>query len=103
VQVDVARIGGITPWLKTAHLAESFNVPVCPHFLMELHVALSCAVPNGRWLEYIPQLDSLVQKPMTIRDGYGIPSPEPGLGIDWDFERIAASAVPGATFAVGAA
>ena len=26
VQVDVARIGGITPWLKTAHLAEAFNV-----------------------------------------------------------------------------
>ena len=38
VQVDVARIGGITPWLKTAHLAETFNVTVCPHFLMELHV-----------------------------------------------------------------
>ena len=38
VQVDVARIGGITPWLKTAHLAEAFNIAVCPHFLMELHV-----------------------------------------------------------------
>jgi len=32
VQVDCARIGGITPWLKVAHLAETFNVPVCPHF-----------------------------------------------------------------------
>ncbi len=40
VQVDVARIGGITPWLKVAHLAEAFNVVVCPHFLMELHVSL---------------------------------------------------------------
>ena len=30
VQVDVARIGGITPWLKVAHLAETFNIPVCP-------------------------------------------------------------------------
>ena len=28
VQVDVARIGGITPWLKVAHLAETFNVQV---------------------------------------------------------------------------
>ena len=26
VQVDCARIGGITPWLKVAHLAETFNV-----------------------------------------------------------------------------
>ena len=102
VQVDVARIGGITPWLKTAHLAESFNVAVCPHFLMELHVSLSCAVPNGRWLEYIPQLDSLVQQPMAMRDGYAVPSSAPGLGIDWDFDRIAAATVPGSAFGIGA-
>ena len=57
VQVDCARIGGITPWLKVAHLAEAFNVAVCPHFLMELHVSLTAAVPNGAWVEYIPQLD----------------------------------------------
>ena len=69
VQVDVARIGGITPWLKTAHLAETFNVRVCPHFLMELHVALCCAVPNARWLEYIPQLDDITAERMTIRRG----------------------------------
>ena len=30
VQVDVARIGGITPWLKVAHLAEAFNVARVP-------------------------------------------------------------------------
>ena len=58
VQVDCARIGGITPWLKVAHLAETFNVAVCPHFLMELHVSLVAAVPNGAWVEYIPQLDA---------------------------------------------
>ena len=59
VQVDVGRIGGITPWLKVAHAAEAFDMPVCPHFLMELHVSLVCAVPNGRYVEYIPQLDEL--------------------------------------------
>ena len=57
VQVDVGRIGGITPWLKVAHAAEAFDIPVCPHFLMELHVSLACAVQNGRYVEYIPQLD----------------------------------------------
>jgi L-alanine-DL-glutamate epimerase-like enolase superfamily enzyme len=88
VQVDVARIGGITPWLKTAHLAESFNIPVCPHFLMELHVALCCAVPNARWLEYIPQLEDLTTERMTIEAGYAKPSPAPGLGIAWDLAAI---------------
>ncbi|HYZ62523.1 MAG TPA: mandelate racemase/muconate lactonizing enzyme family protein [Acetobacteraceae bacterium] len=92
VQVDAARIGGITPWLKVAHLAESFNVPVCPHFLMELHVGLTCAVPNGRWVEHIPQLDAITSAPMRIEAGRAIPSPEPGLGIAWDWDAIAAMA-----------
>jgi L-alanine-DL-glutamate epimerase-like enolase superfamily enzyme len=88
VQVDVARIGGITPWLKVAHLAEAFNVAVCPHFLMELHVGLCCAVPNGRWVEYIPQLEAITERGLDIRDGRAYPSPEPGLGINWDWDAI---------------
>jgi L-alanine-DL-glutamate epimerase-like enolase superfamily enzyme len=88
VQVDVGRIGGITPWLKVAHLAETFNVPVCPHFLMELHVALCCAVPNARWVEYIPQLDRITTEGMRIENGRALPSAEPGLGIAWDWPAI---------------
>ncbi len=95
VQVDVGRIGGITPWLKVAHMAEAFNIAVCPHFLMELHVALCAAVPNARWVEYIPQLDELTGERMQIRDGRAIPSSKPGLGIDWDFDAIEALTVEG--------
>ena len=72
VQVDVARIGGITPWLKVAHAAEAFDMPVCPHFLMELHVSLACAVPNGRYVEYIPQLDDLTTSRLAIEDGMAV-------------------------------
>ncbi|WP_108662859.1 mandelate racemase/muconate lactonizing enzyme family protein [Acuticoccus kandeliae] len=93
VQVDVARIGGITPWLKVAHLAETFNIAVCPHFLMELHVSLCAAVPNARWVEYIPQLDPITREGMRIEAGAAIPSPAPGLGIDWDWDAIARVAV----------
>jgi L-alanine-DL-glutamate epimerase-like enolase superfamily enzyme len=88
VQVDVGRIGGITPWLKVAHAAEAFNIPVCPHFLMELHVSLVCAVQNGKYVEYIPQLDDLTGKRMKIADGYGYAPTEPGIGIDWDWDRV---------------
>jgi len=93
VQVDCARIGGITPWLKVAHLAETFNVPVCPHFLMELHVSLSAAVPNGAWVEYIPQLDDVTTSRMAMADGFAIPPSTPGLGIDWDWQAIDRHAV----------
>ncbi len=88
VQADVARIGGITPWLKVAHLAESFNVPICPHFLMELHVSLVAAVPNGAWLEYIPQLDDITTGRLTIDDGHAQAPDTPGLGIDWNWDAI---------------
>ncbi len=93
VQVDCARIGGITPWLKVAHLAEAFNVAVCPHFLMELHVSLAAAVPNGAWVEYIPQLDAITTSRMTMRDGHALPADAPGLGIEWDFDAIDALAL----------
>jgi L-alanine-DL-glutamate epimerase-like enolase superfamily enzyme len=100
VQADVARIGGITPWLKVAHLAECFNVSICPHFLMELHVSLCAAVPNARWVEYIPQLDTLTTAPMKIEAGHAIPSSEPGLGIAWDLDAITAHCVPGSSFVI---
>jgi L-alanine-DL-glutamate epimerase-like enolase superfamily enzyme len=90
VQVDAARIGGITPWLKVAHLAEAFNVAVSPHFLMELHVSLVAAVPNGRWVEYIPQLDAITTSRLEIREGRAIPPSSPGLGIEWDWDAITA-------------
>lgn len=88
VQVDVARIGGITPWLKVAHLAEAHNIPVCPHFLMELHVSLVCAIPNAPWLEYIPQLDDITTQGMRMEKGQAYPSEKPGLGIEWDWSEI---------------
>jgi L-alanine-DL-glutamate epimerase-like enolase superfamily enzyme len=88
IQVDVARVGGITPWLKVAHLAESFNVDVCPHFLMELHVSLVAAVPNGRYVEHIPQLRAITQTEMTITDGRALAPETIGLGIDWNRDAI---------------
>ena len=88
VQTDVARIGGITPWLKVAHAAEAFDVPVCPHFLMELHVSLACAVPNGRYVEYIPQLDDLTTEGMKVENGMAVAPSAPGIGIAWDWEAV---------------
>ena len=73
VQVDAGRIGGITPWLKVAHMAECFNIAVSPHFLMELHVSLCASVPNARWVEYIPQLDEITRQQMSIRNGKAVP------------------------------
>ncbi|MFW2543933.1 mandelate racemase/muconate lactonizing enzyme family protein [Primorskyibacter sp. 2E107] len=99
VQADVARVGGITPWLKIAHLAEAHNLAICPHFLMELHVSLVCAVPNAPWLEYIPQLDD-VAAPMGRDGGMALAPMAPGLGIDWDVDRLRALTSAGSAFEI---
>ena len=93
VQVDCARIGGITPWLKVAHLAETFNVAVCPHFLMELHVSLTAAVPNGAGSSTFRSSTTITTSRLAIDDGYALPPAAPGLGIDWDFAAIDRAAV----------
>ncbi len=101
VQADVARVGGITPWLKVAHLAEAHNLSICPHFLMEIHVSLVCAVPNAPWLEYIPQLDDIAA-PMAREGGFALAPTAPGIGIDWDEGALKARTTEGSKFEVTA-
>ncbi len=49
VQVDVCRVGGITPWLEVAALAHAHGLRVCPHAgdLMQVHQHLVRAIPNA--------------------------------------------------------
>jgi L-alanine-DL-glutamate epimerase-like enolase superfamily enzyme len=60
---------------------------------MELHVSLTAAAPNAAWVEYIPQLDDITTSRLAIADGCAVAPDAPGLGIDWDFDAIAARAV----------
>ena len=88
VQPDACRCGGITEWLKIAHMADCHQMHVSPHFVMELHVALVAAVPNGLFVEYIPSLDAVLEQPLKLNDGYFRPSERPGLGIAWNLEEL---------------
>ena len=88
VQADVCRVGGFTEWLKIAKLAESFNLPVSPHFMMDLSVHALCAVPNGLILEdlkggSLTDLGILVE-PIRVTQGEMTPPARPGHGIVFD-------------------
>lgn len=90
LQPDVCRCGGITEWLKVAHLADCHNMQVSPHFVMELHLPLVAAVPNTLFVEYIPSLDQVLTQPLELIDGYFEASETPGLGIPFDWDRLRA-------------
>lgn len=94
VQADVAFVGGITEWLKIAHLAGTFGKPIAPHYMMEISLPLLCGVPNGFMLEDVvggsfTEL-GLLETPIETRDGIGTPLDIPGHGIV--FKRAALEA-----------
>lgn len=53
VQPDIGRVGGVTEWMKVAHLAHSFNLPVAPHAVQLVHLHCACATPNLKVVEYL--------------------------------------------------
>jgi L-alanine-DL-glutamate epimerase-like enolase superfamily enzyme len=88
VQPDACRCGGITEWLKIAHMADCHNMQVSPHFVMELHLSLVSAISNSLFVEYIPSLNPVLTRPLELKDGCFTPSEEPGLGIPFDWQKL---------------
>jgi L-alanine-DL-glutamate epimerase-like enolase superfamily enzyme len=89
VQPDVGRVGGVTEWLKVAHLAHAFNLPVAPHSFQLVHVHLCCATPNLKIVEFLgrhEETDKIMYKeiPEPV-NGMLSPFPDkPGLGLELD-------------------
>ena len=93
VQADVVRVGGITPFLAIASLAQTWNVPMAPHFLCELSGQLLCCIPNGHILEDVDggslrELGVLAED-VGVRDGMFTPPTRPGHGIVLDRSKLA--------------
>jgi L-alanine-DL-glutamate epimerase-like enolase superfamily enzyme len=92
VQVDVCRVGGITPWLEVAALADSFGVRVCPHAgdLMQVHQHLVKVIPNSWMLEVIPiwEKGPFVHQ-VRLEAGKCLAPTEPGASSDFTREALA--------------
>lgn len=86
---DVATVGGITLWMKVAHLAEAYNLPVTSHGVHDLHVHLLGAVPNASYLEIHGfGLESFVKEPLRLEDGEAIAPEHPGHGVQFNWEAL---------------
>lgn len=94
IQADATVVGGITEWLKVAHLADVFGLRVSPHENWNIHSHLVAASPNALFVEYfdpsmeIKVLDKVVKDPVAPVGGYISPPSKPGYGITYDEERI---------------
>src|SRR5690348_12596532 len=84
VMIDVARVGGVTQWMKVAGMAEAFNLPVVSHVMPEVHVHLIGAIPSGLTVEYMPWLTRLFEEVPQLQNGELAMPTAPGLGLKFN-------------------
>ncbi|SEA17612.1 mandelate racemase family protein [Variovorax sp. YR216] len=100
LRAGVPGVGGISPTLKVAHLAESFGMQCEVHGNGAGNLAVCAAIRNCRWyergllhpfLDYdeVPAYLNQLADPMDA-EGYVHLSPLPGLGEDINFGYIEA-------------
>lgn len=80
IQPDAPRIGGITPFLRLAALADHHGLQLAPHFAMEIHLHLAAAYPREPWVEHFEWLDPLFNERLETLDGRMLVPDRPGLG-----------------------
>lgn len=86
--IDLARIGGITPWRHAAALAHAYDIPVCGHVIPEIHVHLLAAIPNSYLVEYVPRSAAILQTMPALEQGDLVAPQAPGIGSELDEEAV---------------
>jgi L-alanine-DL-glutamate epimerase-like enolase superfamily enzyme len=97
LQPDVGVLGGISEWIRIARTAETFRIPVAPHWHANAHVQLAAATPNCLTVEHF-ELDKDIynferlltpESRLEARDGTVVCPNRPGLGIEFDQSAVA--------------
>lgn len=86
---DVVNCGGITAFMKIAHLAEAFSLPVTSHGVQDVSIHLMAALGNRSFMEVHDfGLQRYMRQPMTLREGLAQAGEAPGHGVDFDWQAL---------------
>ena len=79
-QPDLIRLGGVEGWRDSAHLAESFSLPVLPHYYKDYDVPLLCTIKHPYGAESFDWIDGIIDNTMHIENGFAYPRDGAGWG-----------------------
>lgn len=95
LNADAIICGGISEFMKIAHLAQAYDVDIAPHGPQEVHVHLVAALRNGLILEFYrdtvdPMWGQVYHHTLRLNDDGTVSPPDvPGIGIDPNLEALA--------------
>ena len=91
MQLDATRCGGVTGFVRAAHVCEAFGIPLSTHCAPALHVHLGCAFDTVRHLEYFHdhvRIEAMLLGARAPQGGDLHVTPErPGFGLELDRTR----------------
>lgn len=91
---DLQRVGGISEFVRVAHMAAAFDVPVSPHVYTEQSLQLCGALANIEITEYMPWFQPLYNEALQIDNGEILIPDRPGLGFTFNPDAVEKFRVP---------
>jgi L-alanine-DL-glutamate epimerase-like enolase superfamily enzyme len=96
LQPDAGVLGGVSEWLRVAHTAATFGLPVAPHWHANLHAQLAAAVPNAVTIEHfdlgkdIYNFERLItpETRLRVQDGAVHLTDRSGIGVEFDEKTV---------------
>ena len=86
---DAATLGGITPWMRVAELAQSKGLPVTSHGIHDVHVHLLAGISNASYLEVHGfGLERFIERRIELKEGKAIAPDTPGHGVKLDLVKL---------------
>jgi L-alanine-DL-glutamate epimerase-like enolase superfamily enzyme len=85
---DLQRVGGVSEFVRVAHLAECYDVPVSSHLFPETSIQVLGGLSNGLYLEYMPWFSRLYNETLEFSNGDAIVPERPGWGFTFNQEYI---------------
>lgn len=85
---DLGRVGGVSEFVKVAHMASAWDVPVSSHVFTEQSLSLMASLDNGTYLEHMPWFGGLYREKLEMRDGCCIVPERPGFGFTLDPDAV---------------
>jgi L-alanine-DL-glutamate epimerase-like enolase superfamily enzyme len=85
---DLARVGGVSEFVKVAHMADALDLPISSHIFTEQSLTVMAALGNATYLEHMPWFAPLFREKLEMRDGEVVVPERPGFGFTFDWDAI---------------
>lgn len=81
---DLARIGGVSGWTEAREICRRGGLAVSSHAYPEVSAHLLTEAGGEALLEYSPAPGSVLEDPVTLKNGRYAASPDAGTGMRWN-------------------